>query len=234
MRSCAASCEDPAVLLRTDTLPCICAGSHTLGVVNDRPGAAFLEASQVPEVLAAYPSRPLPLQAGEIVLLSTLCLHSSGVNRTGQSRRALSTCLMDGETRYVSDVRELFPSLLAVTVCLPACLCPHACLLEPHNFGILTLMHTREKYPRDSSKPQVALLAETFPLIVYQYCRAATLERQSCSAMHRIQAGLATTLRLFAPPWRAPSPLVCGRNARPCVLTYSIGYATLLIPARQA
>ena len=43
------------------------------------------------------------MQAGEVILLSTLCLHSSGVNTTGEPRRALSTCLMDGATRYISD-----------------------------------------------------------------------------------------------------------------------------------
>ena len=32
-------------------------GSHHLGVVNDRPGAAFLDEDQVPTVLAAYPSK---------------------------------------------------------------------------------------------------------------------------------------------------------------------------------
>ena len=32
------------------------------------------------QVLASHPSRPLPLQAGEIVLLSTRCLHGAGLS----------------------------------------------------------------------------------------------------------------------------------------------------------
>ena len=99
-------------------------GSHHLGVVNDREGAgkqpppqlisrgyaerllaftAFLDEDQIPTVLSAYPSKPLPLLAGELIILSTLCLHSSGVNTTGGPRRALSTCLMDGATRFAAD-----------------------------------------------------------------------------------------------------------------------------------
>ena len=49
--------------------------SHTLGIVNPQQGAAFVrDEAQINEVLGAYPSQPLPLQPGEIVLLSTLCL----------------------------------------------------------------------------------------------------------------------------------------------------------------
>ena len=77
--------------------------SNTLGVVNPQRGAAFLKEDQVPQILEAMPSRPLPLKPGEIVLLSTLCLHSSGVNVSGTPRRALSTCLMDGATRWSAE-----------------------------------------------------------------------------------------------------------------------------------
>jgi phytanoyl-CoA hydroxylase len=53
--------------------------SHTLGVINPQKGAAFLREGQAEQILEAMPSRPLPLQPGEVVLLSTYCLHSSGV-----------------------------------------------------------------------------------------------------------------------------------------------------------
>ena len=49
--------------------------SHTLGIVNPQQGAAFVrDEAQINEVLSSYPSKPLPLQPGEIILLSTLCL----------------------------------------------------------------------------------------------------------------------------------------------------------------
>jgi phytanoyl-CoA hydroxylase len=77
--------------------------SHTLGVVNPREGAAFLEHDQVPQVLSELPSQPLELRAGEIVLLSTYCLHSSGINSSNTARRALSICLMDAATKFVAS-----------------------------------------------------------------------------------------------------------------------------------
>ncbi len=69
---------------------------HTL--LNPRHGSGFL----TPEMAAAYdndPRRiPLTLEAGEVVLMHNWMLHSSGVNRTSEPRRAFSVCLMDAAT----------------------------------------------------------------------------------------------------------------------------------------
>ena len=52
---------------------------------------------------------PLELEAGELLLLSTATLHSSGRNTTERPRRAFSLCLMDGATRHVGQWRHAEP-----------------------------------------------------------------------------------------------------------------------------
>jgi hypothetical protein len=41
----------------------------------------------------------VPARAGESLLIHNHCWHRSGINTTGKPRRALTICLMDGETR---------------------------------------------------------------------------------------------------------------------------------------
>jgi phytanoyl-CoA hydroxylase len=44
-------------------------------------------------------SLKLPARAGESLLIHNYCWHRSGINTTGKPRRALTVCLMDGETK---------------------------------------------------------------------------------------------------------------------------------------
>ena len=79
-------------------------GSHLLGIGNERSsGAAFLPETRVQAALASHPAVPLPLQAGEVVLLATNCLHSSGANPSKHPRRAISVCLMEAATRWSGE-----------------------------------------------------------------------------------------------------------------------------------
>jgi len=41
----------------------------------------------------------VPARAGESLLIHNYCWHRSGINATGKPRRALTICLMDGETK---------------------------------------------------------------------------------------------------------------------------------------
>lgn len=72
-------------------------GTHNC-LLNPKHGSGFLTA----EMASGYdddPRRiPLCLEAGEVVLLHNWTLHSSGVNRTPNPRRAFSVCLMDAAT----------------------------------------------------------------------------------------------------------------------------------------
>ncbi len=73
-------------------------GSHKHGVITENH---FPSEKQ----LAAYapPGSEINLEAeaGEAILLNNLLLHRSGVNPTGQSRRAFSIAYMDGASRSI-------------------------------------------------------------------------------------------------------------------------------------
>jgi hypothetical protein len=70
-------------------------GSHAAGL-------ATIEGGTIPAALTApveAQALPLPVVAGEVLLLHNLVWHRSRRNRTGQPRRALSVCYMPAETR---------------------------------------------------------------------------------------------------------------------------------------
>ena len=69
---------------------------------RNRAGQAEF-APHVRDLLRRLKPLPLELEAGELLLLSTATLHSSGRNTTGRPRRAFSLCLMDGATRHVGE-----------------------------------------------------------------------------------------------------------------------------------
>jgi ectoine hydroxylase-related dioxygenase (phytanoyl-CoA dioxygenase family) len=73
-------------------------GSHRLGLLSDRGHTITPE--QEAQYARSERSRYLEVKAGEILLLHNFLLHRSGVNRTGQPRRAFSVCFMDAATRY--------------------------------------------------------------------------------------------------------------------------------------
>ena len=76
-------------------------GSHRGGLVTRLGG--MLPESRAGEADAR--SLALPTRAGDLVLLHNHVWHASGVNRTARPRRALSVCLLRGETRCVRKKR---------------------------------------------------------------------------------------------------------------------------------
>lgn len=80
-------------------------GSHRLGVLNEMH---YL--SEVDQANHIHDAACIPLEAkpGEAILLNNLLLHRSGLNKTGQPRRAFSIAYMDSATRSVST-GESFP-----------------------------------------------------------------------------------------------------------------------------
>ena len=73
-------------------------GSHKRGVITERH---FPSAEQLAECAPPGTEIDLEAEAGEAILLNNLLLHRSGINPTGQSRRAFSIAYMDGATRSV-------------------------------------------------------------------------------------------------------------------------------------
>jgi len=69
---------------------------HTL--LNPAHDSGFLTKEMASEYSEAE-LIPLELKAGEVAILHNWTLHKSGINHTGDSRRAFSVCLMDADTR---------------------------------------------------------------------------------------------------------------------------------------
>ena len=91
-------------------------GSHQRGVISERH---FPSAEQLAE--CAPPGSEIDLEAepGEAILLNNLLLHRSGVNPTGQSRRAFSIAYMDGATRSV-HTGDSYPMIFGAGALVPA------------------------------------------------------------------------------------------------------------------
>jgi hypothetical protein len=70
--------------------------SHIRLVNEDRN--AFLTEEQIEKLVRDTEPVYLECPAGEAILLSNRLVHSSGVNPTGQPRRAFSVCYIDGRT----------------------------------------------------------------------------------------------------------------------------------------
>lgn len=74
-------------------------GSHRLGLLTAQ--GSTLSAEHAAEHCPAERVLPLELEAGHGVLLHNWLIHRSGINPTGQPRRAFTACYMDGRTRSV-------------------------------------------------------------------------------------------------------------------------------------
>jgi len=72
--------------------------SHHELINRDHP-SGFLTPEQATEHAPPERRIALELEAGEVALLHNWTLHGSDVNRSEQSRRAFSLCLMDADTR---------------------------------------------------------------------------------------------------------------------------------------
>lgn len=91
-------------------------GSHKRGVISERH---FPSAEQLAECAPPGSEIDLEAEAGEVILLNNLMLHRSGVNPTGQSRRAFSTAYMDGASRSVRTGEE-YPMIFGKGALVPA------------------------------------------------------------------------------------------------------------------
>lgn len=74
-------------------------GSHRLGLLSAQ--GSTLSAEDARRHCPENRVLPLELEAGHGVLLHNWLIHRSGVNPTGQPRRAFTACYMDGRTRSV-------------------------------------------------------------------------------------------------------------------------------------
>ena len=99
--------RDPLVTVYTSLDPateqhgclCILPGSHKWGLINPDAVSGWLTPEQIQERVKEEGTVHLELAAGEAVLLHNWLLHSSGLNRSGRSRRAFSFCVMDAQTQ---------------------------------------------------------------------------------------------------------------------------------------
>jgi phytanoyl-CoA hydroxylase len=79
--------------------------SHRLGVINPAHHSAFLTDEQAAQLCGADALIiDLELRPGECALIHNWVIHSSGLNATARSRRALSVSFMDARTTL--DDRE--------------------------------------------------------------------------------------------------------------------------------
>jgi hypothetical protein len=110
--------RDPQITLWTALDPAtkengcvqIISGSHTRLVNPDHP-SGFLTQEQANEITARSEIIHMELAAGEVALLHNWLLHSSDKNHSTQSRRAFSTCYMDGTTRHSDGKLAEYPIL---------------------------------------------------------------------------------------------------------------------------
>lgn len=84
-------------------------GSHKLGLLSEWGHTI------TPEQEHAYCKNEdvvfCEMEAGEALVLHNLLLHRSNKNRSQQSRRAFSVCLMDAATYSIRDDHRVFPKL---------------------------------------------------------------------------------------------------------------------------
>ena len=84
-------------------------------LLNPAHGNGFLTPEMALEFTDDPRRIPMTLKAGEVVLMHNWMLHSSGINKTSQPRRAFSVCYMDGETmnlryRKLQARENIFPA----------------------------------------------------------------------------------------------------------------------------
>ncbi|HSI86248.1 MAG: phytanoyl-CoA dioxygenase family protein [Candidatus Methylacidiphilales bacterium] len=73
-------------------------GSHKHGLINPTHSSGFLSKAQAAAICTPDRVVYLELLPGEVILLHNYLLHASDINRSSQSRRALSVCYMDADT----------------------------------------------------------------------------------------------------------------------------------------
>ena len=91
-------------------------GSHKHGVITE---GHFPSEEQLAEYAPPGAEIDLEAEAGEAILLNNLLLHRSGINPTGQSRRAFSIAYMDGASRSVRT-GEGYPMIFGAEALVPA------------------------------------------------------------------------------------------------------------------
>lgn len=91
-------------------------GSHKLGVIENK---AFITAQRYRELEQEYKPTFLEFKAGESVVLNNLLLHTSGLNKTDQPRRAFSSGYLYGNTRRRKD-GQAFPLVFGEGSLVPA------------------------------------------------------------------------------------------------------------------
>lgn len=72
--------------------------SHRYGLINPTNPSGFLTKAQWEAICSPDRIVHVELKPGEVILLHNYLLHASDVNRSSQSRRALSVCYMDAAT----------------------------------------------------------------------------------------------------------------------------------------
>jgi len=72
--------------------------SHKYGLINPTDPSGFLSKAQSAAICTDDRIVFVELQPGEVVLIHNYLLHASDVNRSSQSRRALSVCYMEAAT----------------------------------------------------------------------------------------------------------------------------------------
>ncbi|PCJ57499.1 MAG: phytanoyl-CoA dioxygenase [Planctomycetota bacterium] len=83
-------------------------GSHHLGLLNEM--GHLITDEQRKNYCDESKVKYLELEAGESMILNNMLLHRSGVNNGNSSRRAFSTCYMDGSTTQINSGKR-FPLL---------------------------------------------------------------------------------------------------------------------------
>lgn len=72
--------------------------SHRFGLINPTHPSGFLSQAQAAAICTEDRIVYVELEPGEVILLHNYLLHASDVNRSSQSRRALSVCYMEAAT----------------------------------------------------------------------------------------------------------------------------------------
>lgn len=74
-------------------------GSHRYGILNDQINDDSLTKEQIKTLVDPVKPEYIEMKAGEVIVFHNSLIHSSGMNTTKQTRRALSICYMDSSTK---------------------------------------------------------------------------------------------------------------------------------------
>jgi len=90
-------------------------GSHKLGILNE---VHYTSEEDQETYCTKEKIVDLEVEAGEAILLHNWLLHRSGINQTGQARRAFSVAYMDASTKNVKS-GQLFPIIFGKDALCP-------------------------------------------------------------------------------------------------------------------